>query len=96
MRQPVKRPAEYQTVEELYINGFHLEQYKQHNYKPEDYYTEGLRRDPGDIRCNTSMARLALKNGRFKESLAYSNKAIERLTDRNEHPADTEAFTLRA
>lgn len=95
VRQPVKRPAEYQTVEELYINGFHLEQYKQHNYKPEDYYTEGLRRDPGDIRCNTSMARLALKNGRFKESLAYSNKAIERLTDRNEHPADTEAFYLK-
>ncbi len=95
VRKPVKRPAEYKTVEELYINGFHLEQYKQHNYKPEDYYLEGLRRDRGDIRCNTSMARLSLKNGKFEDCVKYCNKAIERLTDRNEHPADTEAFYLK-
>ncbi len=95
VRKPVKRPREYNTVEELYINGFHLEQYKQHNYKPEDYYLEGLRRDPGDIRCNTSMGRLALKNGRFAACVQYCDKAIERLCDRNEHPADTEAFYLK-
>ena len=95
VRKPVKRPCEYNTVEELYINGFHLEQYKQHNYKPEDYYLEGLRRDPGDIRCNTSMGRLALKNGRFAACVQYCDKAIERLCDRNEHPADTEAFYLK-
>ena len=95
VRKPVKRPSEYKTVEELYINGFHLEQYKQHNYKPEDYYLEGLRRDSGDIRCNTSMARLALKNGKFAECIKYCDKAIERLTDRNEHPADTEALYLK-
>lgn len=95
VRKPVKRPSEYNTVEELYINGLHLEQYKQHNYKPEDYYLEGLRRDPGDIRCNTSMARLALKNGKFEDCVKYCDKAIERLTDRNEHPADTEAFYLK-
>lgn len=95
VRKPVKRPTEYKTVEELYINGFHLEQYKQHNYKPEDYYLEGLRRDEGDIRCNTSMARLALKNGKFLDCVKYCDKAIERLTDRNEHPADTEAFYLK-
>lgn len=95
VRKPVKRPSEYKTVEELYINGFHLEQYKQHNYKPEDYYMEGLRRDSGDIRCNTSMGRLSLKNGRFHDCVKYCDKAIERLTDRNEHPADTEAFYLK-
>ena len=95
VRKPVKRPSEYKTVEELYINGFHLEQYKQHNYKPEDYYLEGLRRDEGDIRCNTSMGRLSLKNGKFEECVKYCDKAIERLTDRNEHPADTEAFYLK-
>ncbi len=95
VREPVKRPSEYATVEELYINGFHLEQYKQHNYKPEDYYLEGLKRDAGDIRCNTSMARLALKNGKFKECVAYCDKAITRLTSRNQHPADTESFYLK-
>lgn len=95
VRKPVKRPSEYKTAEELYINGFHLEQYKQHNYKPEDYYLEGLRRDAGDIRCNTSMGRLSLKNGKFEECVKYCDKAIERLTDRNEHPADTESFYLK-
>ncbi len=95
VRKPVKRPSEYETVEELYINGYHLEQYKQHNYKPEDYYMEGLRRDAGDIRCNTSMARLSLKNGEFQSCVDFCDKAIERLTDRNQHPSDTESFYLK-
>ena len=94
-RKPVKRPREIETVEELYINGYHLEQYKQHNYRPEDYYTEGLRRDSGDIRCNTSMARLSFKNGAFEKCIDFCNTAIKRLTLRNEHPTDTEAFYLK-
>ena len=95
VRTPVKRPCEYDTVEELYINGFHLEQYKQHNFDPRDYYLEALKRDPGDIRCNTSMGRLALKDGKFRECVAYCDTAIARLTSRNQHPADTEAFYLK-
>lgn len=47
-RIPVKRPCEIETIEELYINGYHLEQYKQHNYRPQDYYLEGIGRDSGD------------------------------------------------
>lgn len=94
-RQPVKRPSEIANIEELYINGYHLEQYKQHNYKPEDYYLEALSRDPGDIRCNTSMARLSLKNGRFQDCINYCDKAIERLTLRNFHPTDTESYYLK-
>ena len=49
VRKPVLPVDEINTVEELYINGLHLEQYKQHNYDARDYYLEGLRRDPGDI-----------------------------------------------
>ena len=95
VREPVKRPCEIPTVEELYINGYHLEQYKQHNYRPEDYYLEGLRRDSGDIRCNTSMGRLCLRNGEFARCVEYCDVAIKRLTSRNQHPTDTEAFYLK-
>ena len=95
VRQPVRRPAEIATVEELYINGYHLEQYKQHNYDPRDYYREGLRRDPGDIRCNTGLGRLALKDGRFEQCVAHCDLAIQRLTSRNQHPTDTEALYLK-
>ena len=95
VRQPVKRPSEYETIEELFINGYHLEQYKQHNYDPRDYYREALNRDPGDIRCNTGLARLALKDGKFQECVDHCDVAIKRLTSRNMHPGDTEAMYLK-
>ncbi len=94
-RQPVKRPSEIESVEELYINGLHLEQYKQHNYSASDYYIEGLKRDPGDIRCNTAMARCSLKNGDFTSCIEYADAAIVRLTSRNQHPDYVEAFYLK-
>lgn len=37
-RKPVARPQEIDTVDELYLNGLHLEQYKQHNYDAKDYF----------------------------------------------------------
>ncbi len=72
VREPVKRPSEIETVEELYINGYYLEQYKQHNYRPGNYYLEGIRRDKGDICCNTSMGRLCLKNAWITATLLSS------------------------
>ena len=96
VRKPVQRPSDIKTVEELYINGYHLEQYKQHNYRPEDYYFEGLKRDPDDIRCNTSMARLNFAVGNYRKAAKYADRAIGRLTSRNQHPTDTEAFYIKA
>lgn len=94
-RKPVARPQEIDTVDELYLNGLHLEQYKQHNYDAKDYYLEGLRRDPSDARCNTGMATLSLKNGQFDDCIAYADAAIARLTARNMHPKDTESMYLK-
>ncbi|WP_343247918.1 DUF5107 domain-containing protein [Diplocloster hominis] len=95
VRKPVLPADEINTVEELYINGLHLEQYKQHNYDARDYYLEGLRRDPGDIRCNTAMARLELKNGEFDACIRHCDQALERQTMRNQHPDDTQALYLK-
>ena len=41
------------------------------------------------------MARLSLKNGEFERCVSYCDVAIKRLTSRNQHPTDTEAFYLR-
>ncbi|HCB95533.1 MAG TPA: DUF5107 domain-containing protein, partial [Ruminococcus sp.] len=79
----------------MYINGLHLEQYKQHNYDARDYYLEGLRREPSDIRCNTGMARISYKNGQFEDCVKYADSAIRKLTERNMHPTDTEAMYLK-
>jgi tetratricopeptide (TPR) repeat protein len=83
-------------VEELYVHGLQLEQYKQHNYDPKDYYLAGLIKDPQDIRCNTAMARLAYKAGEFTKCVEYCSVAMERLLSRNEHPEYLEPIYLKA
>ena len=91
-RLPVKRPCEIENLEELYLNALHLEQYKQHNYDPLDYYMEGLKRDPMESRFNTAVSRLALASGEYMKCVEYADRAISRLTIRNMHPLDTEAL----
>ncbi|MFW5985667.1 MAG: hypothetical protein ACOCQ1_05215 [Halanaerobiaceae bacterium] len=36
-----EEPEEIKTVEELYLIGLHLEQYRHATYEPGDYYREG-------------------------------------------------------
>lgn len=94
-RLPAKKPEEIETNDELYINGLHLLQYRHHTFVPEDYFLEALRRDPGDIRCNTELGKSMLSRGMFREAVMFFDRAIERLTSRNETPYDPEAFYHR-
>jgi tetratricopeptide (TPR) repeat protein len=85
-------PEKIEGVEELYLNGLHLEQYRHATYTPEPYYLEGLRRDPGDSRCNHAMGLLLYRRGKFSLAEAFFRKAIQRLTLRNPNPHDGEPF----
>ncbi|HTI90826.1 MAG TPA: DUF5107 domain-containing protein [Puia sp.] len=87
-----KKPADIATVEELYLNGLHLEQYRHATFNPIDYYEEGLRRSPEDIRCNNAMGLLLLRRGQFAKAEPYFKKAIGSLTRRNPNPYDGEAY----
>ncbi|MBE5960645.1 MAG: DUF5107 domain-containing protein [Lachnospiraceae bacterium] len=87
-----KAPEEIETCEELYLTGFHLEQYRHATYEPEDYYKEGLRRDKRDVRLNQAYGMLLLKRGRMSEAEAYFRTAIERMTMYNPNPYDSEAY----
>ena len=89
---PAKLPEEIMTCEELYLTGIHIEQYRHATYLPDPYYLEGLKRDPGDIRCNNAYGTLLLRRGCFKESEKYFRAAIERMTSRNPNPYDSEAY----
>ncbi len=89
---PAKPPAEIAGNEELFLNGQHLEQYRHATYAPEPYYTEALRRDPGDSRCNNAMGLLLYRRGKFAEAEPYFRRAIKRLTLRNPNPYDGEPF----
>ena len=83
-------PEETKTVEELYLTGLHLEQYRHATYNPADYYEEGLRRDPGDVRCNNAMGLLCLRQGRFEKAEEFFRNAIKRLVKRNPNPYEGE------
>ena len=63
-----KAPSEIEHIEDLYLNGLHLEQYRHATYNPVDYYEEGLKRNPRDSRCNNAMGLLLLRRGQFKKS----------------------------
>jgi tetratricopeptide (TPR) repeat protein len=85
-------PEEMATLEELYLTGLHLEQYRHATRLPESYWGEALRRDPGDARCNNAMGLLLLRRGQFAAAEEHFRRAIARLTVRNPNPCDGEPF----
>jgi tetratricopeptide (TPR) repeat protein len=85
-------PTDIVTLEELYLTGLHLEQYRHATRSPEAYWEEGLRRDSLDARCNNAMGLLRLRRGQFQEAEQHFRRAIERLTRRNPNPHDSEPF----
>jgi tetratricopeptide (TPR) repeat protein len=85
-------PGNIKEIEQLYLTGLHLEQYRHATYDPRDYYTEALKRDPGDIRCNNAMGLWYLRRGLFKKAEGYFIKAIETVTERNPNPIDGEQY----
>lgn len=83
-------PGQVKTVEQLYLTGLHLEQYRHATYNPVDYYEEGLRRDPLDYRCNNALGLWYIRKGRFDKAERYLRTAVKVLTKRNPNPYDGE------
>ena len=84
-------PAAMASIDELFITGLHLEQYRHATRCPTLYWREALRRDPDDSRCNNALGSWHLKRGEFTLAEKYFRRAIARLTRRNANPADGEA-----
>ncbi len=85
-----KDPAEIHSIEQLYLRGLHLEQYRHATYNPLDYYKEALKKEPGDVRNNNAMGLWYLRRGQFVKAEPYFRKAVETLTERNPNPYDGE------
>ncbi len=95
--KPIPDPAkaakdtdEIASVEQLYLRGLHLEQYRHATYDPTDYYLEALKREPSDVRNNNAMGLWLMKRGKFEEAEKHFRTAIETLTERNPNPYDGE------
>ena len=84
------RPDEIKTVEQLFLTGQHLEQYRHATFNPVEYYEEGLRRDPMDVRCNNALGLWYIRKGRFDIAEKYLRTAVKVITRRNPNPYDGE------
>ena len=87
-----KDPKDIASIEQLFLTGLHLEQYRHATYNPMNYYMEALRREPGDVRCNNAVGLLLMRKGQFAQAEGYFRKAVETLTERNPNPYDGEAY----
>jgi tetratricopeptide (TPR) repeat protein len=85
-------PKQIESIEELYLTGLHLEQYRHATRAPEDYWREGLKREPEDARLNNAMGLTHLRRGQFAEAENHFLRAVRRLTLRNPNPYDGEPF----
>jgi tetratricopeptide (TPR) repeat protein len=98
---PPPAPDQIKTTEELYLAGQRIEQFHNASLDPLAYWQEALKRDPGDVRVNTSMGIWCFRRARFAEAERYLRTALARLTDKYTTPKDAEAtyylgLTLKA
>ena len=83
-------PQDTKTIDQLYLTGLHLEQYRHATWSALDYYEEALRRDPLDYRCNMQMGLWYLRRARFDKAEGYLKTAVKVLKKRNPNPYDGE------
>ena len=84
------RPEDIKTIDQLYLTGLHLEQYRHATWSALDYYEEALRRDPLDCRCNNQVGLWYLRRGRFDKAEPYLRTAVKVLQRRNPNPYEGE------
>lgn len=85
-------PEQIESVEELYLTGVHLEQYRHATRKPELYWQEALRRDPGESRVHNALGLSCLRRGEFERAAEHFEAAVLRLTRLNPNPRDGEPY----
>jgi tetratricopeptide (TPR) repeat protein len=90
-REPLP-PEQIESIEELYLTGLHLCQYRHATRQPEIYWQEALRRDPGESRVHNTFGLWRLKRGELESAAVHFEAAIKRLTSLNPNPYDGEAF----
>ena len=83
-------PEETKTVDQLFLTGLHLEQYRHATWSALDYYEEALRRDPNNVRCLNQTGLWYLRRGRFAKAEQYLRRAVRIWQKRNPNPYDGE------
>ena len=85
-------PQQMESIDELYLTGVHLDQYRHATRQPELYWREALRRDPQESRCLNAMGMWHHRRGELAEAASCFRAAIHRLTRLNPNPIGGEAY----
>ncbi|MEG0502234.1 MAG: DUF5107 domain-containing protein [Cellulosilyticaceae bacterium] len=89
---PLLAPSQLHSTEELYLAATHLEQYRHATFEPSDYYLEGLKRDPSDMRLNNGYGLLQYRRGNFKEAHELFCQSVKKNEWKNPNPYYGEAY----
>jgi tetratricopeptide (TPR) repeat protein len=87
-------PGAIDSIEELYLTGLHLEQYRHATRSPEPYWREALARDPDYAAANLALARRRLVAAEYAEAERHLRRALSRQTRLNANPRDGEGHYL--
>ncbi len=91
-QEKVKNPEEIESVEDLYLTGRFVEQFKRPGMNPDDYYLAGLEKSPNDYRLNLAMGMRRLDQTRYQEALDYLQTAADKLKVKYYQPKEGELF----
>lgn len=90
--KPAKEVTDIISIEQLYLTGLHIEQYRHATYLSTDYYMEALNREPGDMRNNNAMGLWFMRRGQFAKAEPFFRTAINTLVELNPNPYDGELY----
>ena len=69
-------PDAIQSVQELYLQGVHVDQYRHCQIKPDAYFEEALRRDPKHLPTLIALGEYRYRNGFYQEAESLLRRAL--------------------
>ncbi|MBU2946222.1 DUF5107 domain-containing protein [Zobellia uliginosa] len=91
-QEKVKKPEELKTVEDLYLTGRFVEQFRRPGIEPDDYYLAALDKSPNDYRTNLALGIRRITQTKYEEALKYLQTAADKLKVKYYQPKEGEIF----
>lgn len=88
----VKKPEELESVEDLYLTGRFVEQFRRAGINPDEYYLAALKKSPNDYRVNIALGIRRLKQTKYEEALSYFQSAADKLNIKYYQPKEGELY----
>ncbi|MEO9891414.1 DUF5107 domain-containing protein [Aurantibacter sp.] len=94
-QERVKKPEELKTVEDLFLTGRFVEQFRRPGLEPDDYYLSALKLSPTDYRTNIALGIRRFNQTKYSEALKYLQTAADKLKIKYHQPKEGELFYYR-